>query len=327
MLNVFVAQPQGLARVEVAGGALPNEALWVDLIEPTQEQEQLVESTYAIDVPTREEMKEIEASNRLYEENGVLYMTITIVTRLDSDLPESSQITFILAKERLVTNRYSDPLPFQRFIAFAERHPAVCSSPAALLAGLIEAIVNRMADVLERVGADLDALSSEVFSPPKRWRRSAKSVARDSRTILSRVGQNGDLTSKARESLVSLNRLLTFVQQSAAVSLANEVRGRFRTLGRDVLALSDHASFLGNKANFLLEATLGMLNIEQNNIIKIFSVAAVVFLPPTLIASIYGMNFHVMPELDWIFGYPFAIGLMVVSAILPYLYFKRRGWL
>ncbi|HSD74533.1 MAG TPA: magnesium/cobalt transporter CorA [Steroidobacteraceae bacterium] len=327
MLNVFVAQPQGLARVEVAGGALPNDALWVDLIDPKQEQEQLVESTYGIDVPTREEMKEIEASNRLYEENGVLYMTITIVTRLDSDLPESAQITFILAKDRLVTNRYSDPLPFQRFIAYAERHPAVCSSAAALLAGLIEAIVNRMADVLERVGADLDALSSEVFSPPKRWRRSAKSVARDSRTILSRVGQNGDLTSKARESLVTLNRLLTFVQQSAAVSLANEVRARFRTLGRDVLALSDHASFLGNKANFLLEATLGMLNIEQNNIIKIFSVAAVVFLPPTLIASIYGMNFHVMPELSWLFGYPFAIGLMVVSAILPYLYFKRRGWL
>jgi magnesium transporter len=326
MLNVFVAQAQGLARVEPPPGPLPSDALWLDLIEPTQEQEQLVESTYSIDVPTREEMKEIEASNRLYEENGVLYMTITIVTRLDSDLPESSQITFILAKDRLITNRYSDPLPFQRFIAYAERHPGVCSSAAALLAGLIEAIVNRMADVLERVGADLDSLSSEVFSPPKK-RRSAKSKARDSRTILSRVGQNGDLTSKARESLVSLNRLLTFVQQSAVVTLANDVRARFRTLGRDVLALSDHASFLGVKANFLLEATLGMLNIEQNNIIKIFSVAAVVFLPPTLIASIYGMNFHVMPELDWLFGYPFALGLMVVSAILPYLYFKRRGWL
>ncbi len=327
MLNVFVAQPQGLARVEVAGNSLPAEALWFDLIEPTQEQEQLVESTFSIDVPTREEMKEIEASNRLYEENGVLYMTITIVTRLDSDLPESSQITFILAKERLITNRYSDPLPFQRFIAYAERHPVVCSSAAALLAGLIEAIVNRMADVLERVGSDLDSLSSGIFSQSNKRRRTARSVARDSRTILTRVGQNGDLTSKARESLVSLNRLLTFVQQSAAVSLANDVRARFRTLGRDVLALSDHASFLGNKANFLLEATLGMLNIEQNNIIKIFSVAAVVFLPPTLIASIYGMNFQVMPELEWLLGYPFAIGLMVVSAILPYVYFKRRGWL
>ncbi|HEY4646808.1 MAG TPA: magnesium transporter CorA family protein [Steroidobacteraceae bacterium] len=327
MLNTFVAQPQGLTRIEAAPGTIPADVLWVDLIDPTQQEELLVETTLGVEVPTREEMKEIEASSRLYEENGALYLTITIVTRLDSDLPVSSQITFILAKDRLVTNRYADPLPFQRFIAYAERHPAVCGSAVSLLAGLIEAIVNRMADVLERVGADLDQLSTEVFAPPKKYRRSAKSVARDSRTILARVGQNGDLTSKARESLVSLNRLLTFVQQSGAVTLQNDVRARLRTLSRDVLALSDHSSFLGTKANFLLEATLGMLNIEQNNIIKIFSVAAVVFLPPTLIASIYGMNFHLMPELDWLLGYPFAISLMLCSAILPYLYFKRRGWL
>lgn len=327
MLNTFVAQGQGLTRVDGTTGAIPSEALWIDLIEPSQEEELLVESTFGVDVPTREEMKEIEASSRLYEESGTLYMTITIVTRLDSEAPESSQITFILVKDRLITNRYADPLPFRRFIAYAERHPGACGSAAALLAGLIEAIVNRMADVLERVGADLDQLSTEVFAQPRRRPRSAKKVAHDSREILARVGQNGDLTSKARESLVTLNRLLTFVQQSASISLANEVRSRFRTLGRDVLALSDHASFLGSKANFLLEATLGMLNIEQNNIIKIFSVAAAVFLPPTLIASIYGMNFDIMPELRWLLGYPFAIGLMIVSAILPYLYFKRRGWL
>jgi len=327
MLTTFVAQAQGLTRFDAKPGTIPADALWVDLIEPTQQEEQLVESALGIDVPTREEMKEIEASNRLYEESGALYMTITIVTQLESDLPVSSQITFILAKDRLITNRYSDPLPFQRFIAYAERHPTVCSSGVSLLAGLVEAIVNRMADVLERVGADLDQLSSEVFAPPKKYRRSAQLVARDSRTILVRVGQNGDLTSKARESLVSLNRLLTFVQQSSAVTLQNDVRARLRTLSRDVLALSDHSSFLGTKATFLLEATLGMLNIEQNNIIKIFSVAAVVFLPPTLIASIYGMNFHLMPELEWLLGYPFAVGLMVVSAILPYFYFKRRGWL
>ncbi len=326
MLNVFVAQPQGLTRVNGAGGAIAPDALWVDLVEPAQQEEQLVESTFGIDVPTREEMKEIEASNRLYEENGALYMTITIVTHLDSDLPVSSQITFILAKDRLITNRYADPLPFQRFIAYAERHPVVCVSAAALLAGLIEAIINRMADVLERVGMDLDQISNDVLSQPNR-RRSAKTAARDTRAVLSRVGQSGELTSKARESLVSLNRLLTFVQQSAVITLANDVRSRFRTLSRDVLALSDHASFLATKSNFLLEATLGMINIEQNNIIKIFSVAAVVFLPPTLVASIYGMNFHLMPELRWLLGYPFAIGLMIISAILPYLYFKRRGWL
>jgi magnesium transporter len=253
-------------------------------------------------------------------------MTITIVTRLDTDLPESSQITFIMVKDRLVTNRYVDPLPFQRFISFAERHPNSCTSAPMILAGLIEAIINRMADVLERVGSDLDQLSNGVFTPPTK-RRSARTQSRNTRAVLEQVGQDGDLTSKARESLVSVNRMLTFVQQTTVLTLQNDVRARFRTLSRDVLALSDHASFLASKANFLLEATLGMINIEQNNIIKIFSVAAVVFLPPTLIASIYGMNFHFMPELGWIGGYPMAIVLMIISAILPYVYFKRRGWL
>ena len=326
MLNSYVSRPQGLTRANGPADAIAPDALWLDLIEPTPEEEKLVESTFGIDVPTREEMREIEASSRLYEEAGAIYMTITIVTRLDTDLPESAQITFIVAKDRLITNRYVDPLPFQRFIAFAERHPGACTSAPMILAGLIEAIINRVADVLERVGADLDQLSSDVLTPPKR-RRSARKQSRDTRAVLARVGQDGDLTSKARESLVSLNRLLTFVQQATALTLPNDVRARFRTLSRDVLALSDHASFVASKANFLLEATLGMINIEQNNIIKIFSVAAVVFLPPTLIASIYGMNFHFMPELGWVGGYPLAIVLMIISAILPYAYFKRRGWL
>jgi magnesium transporter len=117
------------------------------------------------------------------------------------------------------------------------------------------------------------------------------------------------------------------VQQAASIALPNDQRARFRTLSRDILSLSDHASFIANKLTFMLEATLGLINIEQNNIIKIFSVAAVVFLPPTLIASIYGMNFEHMPELRWMLGYPFALLVMVVSAILPYVYFKRRGWL
>jgi magnesium transporter len=326
VLNSYVARPQGLTRLDVPAGTIPPEALWLDLIDPTPDEERLVETTFAIDVPTREEMREIEASSRLYEEAGAIYMTITIVTRLDTDLPESAQITFIVAQDRIITNRYVDPLPFQRFIAFAERHPNSCTSAPMILAGLIEAIINRMADVLERVGADLDQLSTDVFTPPKK-RRSARTQTRDSRAVLARVGQDGDLTSRARESLVSVNRLLTFVQQTTALTLQNDVRSRFRTLSRDVLALSDHASFLASKMNFLLEATLGMINIEQNNIIKIFSVAAVVFLPPTLIASIYGMNFHFMPELAWIGGYPLAIVLMIISAILPYVYFKRRGWL
>ena len=326
MLNCYVSAPQGLARVPVTAGTIPADALWIDLYEPTPEEEKLVESTLGIDVPTREEMKEIEASNRLYEDGGALYMTITIVTRLDTDLPVNSQVTFILGRNKLITNRYVDPLPFRRFVGYAEKHPNVCASAQALLAGLVEAIINRIADVLERVGVNLDGLSEEVFSAPA-GRTSARSRSRDSRVVLTGVGQNGELTSKARESLVSLGRLLAFLQQSSEIPTQGDLRARLRTLGRDVLALSDHATFLASKTTFLLEATLGMLNIEQNNIIKIFSIATSVFLPPTLIASIYGMNFHFMPELDWPWGYPLAVVLMVVSAILPLVYFKRRGWL
>jgi magnesium transporter len=192
-----------------------------------------------------------------------------------------------------------------------------------ILAGLLESVIERTADVLERVGVGLDDLSANVFAPAAK----GGAHSRNLRSVMERIGRDGDLTSKARESLVTLARQLTFVQQTTAVQMPNEMRARYRSMSRDVLALSDHASFLANKSSFMLQATLGLINIEQNNIIKIFSVAAVMFLPPTLIASIYGMNFHFMPELDWPFGYPLALGVILVSAILPYLFFRRRGWL
>lgn len=324
MLSAFIPQPQGLARFELrAGSAIPPDAIWLDLLEPTPTEERQVESFLAIEVPTRDEMREIESSNRLYEENGTLYMTATVITKLDSDLPESTQITFILSSAKLVTNRYVDPLPFRRFIAYAERHPNSCNSPPALLAGLVEAIVNRVADVIERAATDLDAASAEVFSASRRRR----GAMRDFRNILERLGQNGDLISKARESLVSLGRMLTFLQQSTTVPMTQEVRGRFRTVARDVLAMSDHASFLGTKVAFILDATLGLINIDQNNILKIFSVVTVFLLPPSVIGAIYGMNFDQIPWLHERWGFWAALGLMLVSAIGPFLYFKRKRWL
>jgi magnesium transporter len=144
---------------------------------------------------------------------------------------------------------------------------------------------------------------------------------------MDRIGRDGDLTSKARESLVTLGRQLTFIQQSTAVQIPKDQLARYRSMSRDVLALSDHASFLANKSSFMLQATLGLINIEQNNIIQIFSVAAAVVLPPTLIASIYGMNFRFMPGLDSHYGYWIALGFILISALIPYLYFRRRGWI
>src|SRR5678815_3954145 len=257
MLSIFAPRPQGLAKVGgSADETIPSDAIWLDLIEPTPAEEKLVEQTLRVDVPTREEMREIEASNRLYEEDGTLYLTATIVTKLDTDLPESSQVTFILSGARLVTNRYVDPLPFRRFISYAERHPLICSSPVLLLAGLLESIINRIADVIERVGADLDAISVDVFTPPLRGR----AARRDFREVLSRIGQSGETISKTRESLVSIGRLLVFVQQTTTQQFTNDTKSRFRTLSRDVLALSDHASFLGTKLSFMLDATLGMVS-------------------------------------------------------------------
>ena len=321
MLNLFALQSGGLMRQ--SGGAL-SAALWIDLLEPSPEEERHVESELGVDVPTREEMREIESSNRLYEEDGAVYLTATIVTKLDTSLPQNSQVTFILKDGRLITNRYTDPLPFRRFASYAERHGNVCASGSAVLAGLVEALVNRVADVIERVSADLDSISAEVFTRPSGRRRGAQ---RDFRAVLERVGQSGELIGKTRESLVSLGRALAFAQQSTALALTNDVRTRYRTLSRDIIALSDHASFLGSNVSFILDATLGMISIDQNNILKIFSVVTVFLLPPSVIGAVYGMNFEHMPWLHAQWGFPVALCLMVASAVIPYVIFKRRGWL
>jgi magnesium transporter len=268
-------------------------------------------------------MKEIETSNRLYEEGGAVYMTATVGSKLDTPTPESSAITFILANGRLITNRYVDPTPVKRFMQYVERSPAACTSSATLLAGLLESFVERIADLLERVQTELDSVSHAIF--PRTTGQSPSS--RDLHSMIQKIGANGDLVSKARESLVSFQRLLMYVQQATSVTLSQDQRGRFKSTLRDVQSLSDHATFLGNKIQFLLDAVLGLINLEQNNIIKIFSVAAVMFLPPTLVASIYGMNFHLMPELDKPWGYPLALVAMLASAVVPYIYFRRKGWL
>jgi len=326
MLNAYAPQPQGLTRIELGpDGQIPASAVWIDLLEPTSEEEKLVERTLGIDVPTREEMKEIEASNRLYEDNGGLYMTATIAAHLDTDRPVSTAVTFILMNGRLVTNRYIGTKPFQQFIAYAEKHPAACQNAISILVGLMEAFTERIADILERIGSDLDSVSGTIFA---RNTGGTTPNSNDLRQMIERIGFNGELNSKARESLVSLGRLLMYIQQSGKVEMRGDQRDRFRSNSRDVTSLSDHASFLGGKVSFLLEATLGLINVEQNNIIKIFSVAAVLFLPPTLIASIYGMNYKLLPELPGEYSnFFFSIGLMVASMVLTYVVFRRKGWL
>jgi magnesium transporter len=313
----------GYLRKEDTEEGIPSGAVWLDLLEPQHDEKALVEKYLGIEVPTREEMEEIEVSSRLYHEDNATFMTATLLSKVETDQPEARPVTFILSGEALVTVRYSDPRSFVTFVSRARRPSSGCTTADAVILGLLEAIVDRTADVLERVGREIDSISREIFEHDDEPTKS-----RDFQEVLRHIGREGDLDSKARESLLSIGRLVTFLSQVAdRRHLDRDMRTRVETLSRDTQSLTDHATFVNNKINFLLDATLGMINIEQNTIIKIFSVAAVVFLPPTLIASIYGMNFHNMPELDWLFGYPWAIALMIGSAALPYWFFKRRGWL
>ena len=323
MITAYANDAGRLLAVEPDMTALPG-VVWIDLFEPTPEEEAAVESAVGINVPLREEMEEIEVSSRLYFEDGAAFMTATFPERTDGDNPHLAPVTFVLAGERLITVRYHQPRAFQTLPARARRVAMGCHDGESVLTALLEIQVDRLADVLERIGRDIAQISRDVIQQPG----PRQSRTSDFQTILEAIGRKGDLTSNIRECLGSIERVISFMGQVAFRGKNDrDLRGRIRTLSRDCQSINDHASFLTQKVTFLLDATLGLINIEQNAIIKIFSVAAVVFLPPTLIASIYGMNFHFMPELDWPVGYPLAILLMVGSAILPFLYFKRKGWL
>jgi magnesium transporter len=321
MLSVYIPQGTSLIRQPVSSDeTIPDNAVWLDLFSPTMAEDKLTERTLGIAVPTREEMQEIEVTSRLYVENGARYMTATLMCQSDTETPKTTAVTFILSGHRLVTVRYDEPRPFSIVGSRLGRSCSPAITGELVLMDLLDAIIDRCADILEKIGSDIDHVSREIFEPEQ--------PNQSYTAILRTIGRKGDLTSKVRESLVSIGRLLLYIANEAdTMKWAKETRAILKGMQRDVASLSDHASYLSNKITFVLDAMLGVVSLQQNNIIKIFSVAAVVFMPPTLVASIYGMNFKHMPELDWSFGYPVAIALMLLAAVLPYVFFKWKKWL
>jgi len=303
--------------------AHPETVVWFDLLSPGDAEEAEVERLVGIDVPTLDEMAEIEDSSRLYVDGGAAFLTATLATRADTGHPVAAPVTFILVGHRLVTVRYDTPRAFESFPTRAERLDLGCADGETVLLGLLDAIVERLADILEATGRKIEALSHEIFRSA-----AAERGGRDFGGVLAQVGSHADVISHVLASLVTLERLVAFLGAArTGIAADKEARTRLKSLARDTRFLAEHATFLSQKITFLLDATLGMISIQQNAIIKIFSVAAVIFLPPTLVASIYGMNFSVMPELSWAFGYPMAILLMIASAVASYWVFKTRGWL
>lgn len=320
MYDLYVTQGGRLERVP-RDSAPPDGVVWVDLLHPTPDEEDRVEKILGIDVPTREEMSEIEVSSRLYRENEALYMTASILVDAEGESPNACPITFILTKDRLVTVRYSEPSVFKTFPKQAQKAETTLRTAGSVFASLLEAVIDRTADILEKVGAEADALSRSIFQ-----NQGGRNASRDYKAVLRQIGRNGDLNSKARESLVTIGRLLNFLGAECA-DLHPRLREHTDTMQADIRSLADYAAYVSNTTVFLLDATLGLIGIEQNDVIRILSVVSTVIMPPMLIASIYGMNFHNMPELGTRFGYPVALLAMVVTAVVPYLYFKRRGWL
>ncbi|MGK6313962.1 magnesium transporter CorA family protein [Neorhizobium sp. DT-125] len=323
MINAYSANGsmKTLAPAE-ALRQLPDGVVWIDLVEPTPQEDAYVESLVGIQIPTREDLKDIEPSSRLYIEKDSVFMTASLVWRADGKDPQLTDVAFILSGNRLITVRYAEPKSFQLFIAALGRVPEEMRDGVTLLGRLLETIADRTAEILEHTVDRVDTLSTHIFRDRGR-RRPPKFLE----SKLADIAEQHRLISKVRDSLGSLSRLLTFLMNVPVVNRDEADGSLCRTVAHDVETLSEHAAFVAGNISFLLDASLGLINVEQNTIIKIFSIASVVFLPPTLVASIYGMNFHFMPELDWHIGYPLAIVAMILSAIIPFFIFRWKGWL
>lgn len=324
MIRVFKIEGDALLEVEDCR-ELDGAAGWIDLIAPTLEEDKKVEECIGISIPTKEDMQEIELSARLYSDEGADYMTMIAIAHLQVDDPVKTPITFIRYKNKLITVRYEELTAFSTYTGRGRKRGGVpVPSADCVMLDIIETIINRIADSLEILGGEMDGVSRDIFR--------SKNITIKRKTgmlqsAIRKVGGKGDLLGMIRESLSSIARLLSHYDVEQGIPQEKILRARHDQINRDVASLNDHAGFMAGKMAFLLDATLGMINLEQNQIIKIFSIAAVVFLPPTLVASIYGMNFEHMPELGFRFGYPMAIAAMIVSAIIPLLYFKKKGWL
>jgi magnesium transporter len=323
MLTNYRIGDQGLEPLDGADGTIAEGAAWVDLYQPTPAEDAAAEGFLHADLPTREETQEIEFSSRFYAEDGAVFMTATLLTGVEARKPIVAPLTIVIAEGRMATLRYDEFRAVRQFLARGAKASSGCTSVPSAFVLLVEAIVDRTADVIERISADVDRLYKEIFPRDENLKRERKLEA-----VIGDIGAQGDLAAKARESLASLERLTQFASATLSTGFEKGAnRERLKLIGRDIHSLEAHLDFLSGKIDFLLEATLGLISVEQNEVIRVLTVVATFFFPPTLIATIYGMNFKIMPELDWMFGYPLALLAMIVSALIPYIYFKRKGWM
>jgi len=299
---------------------LPENLIFLDLLTPSRAEELEAEQWLEYQLPTREEMQEIEESSRLYTEKGALYMTAWVPVGLDTPDQDTSAVTFVVSPDTLTTVRYSDPYSFR---VLADQVRRQCTAPVtsdAVFLLLVELTVARIADTLQTIETDLRRVSKDIF----RVDPNKADVGVDLNEVVKLLGRRNALLANLRECLVSIARMLQYFLNNAAPWMRGELAAQFRSVARDVKSLDDYTNQQTQEMSFLLDSTLGLISIQQNQIIKIFTVASVLFMPPTLIASIYGMNFEHMPELKQPWAYPLVILVLILSAIFPIIFFKKK---
>jgi magnesium transporter len=323
MLTIY--RDEAGAIRESAALELPSEVIWIGLLDPADEEKVFLESRTHIHVPTMQALSEIEASSRLQVNRGVIYLSTPILAR--SDTPEAflSRVGFILSPTVLVTVRFTRLSSFDQVAEQIHHDPSLATNVGVFIA-LLEAIVDRGADVLEELRSELDQISRKVFRGNPAHRSHTVRSTDALRKTLSAVGAIGERVSQARDVLLGVGRIASFAGDIGEEWITPEFKVRLRAVLKDVASLNEYEAHLSGKVQFLLDAVLGYITIEQNDLFKVLTIASVVGIPPTLIAGLYGMNFKFMPELDWAWGYPFGLALILVSAIIPLIWFKWRGW-
>ncbi|WP_203140927.1 magnesium/cobalt transporter CorA [Marinobacter mangrovi] len=291
-----------------------EKADWIDVHTPDDDERNLLQRLLHTDVPEFDEVEEIEASARCFVDQAGIHVHSLFLTQTEGR-HDTISVACILQSRRLITIREDDVADFRLIRMRARRGQVEANSPAELLVTLFEQKMENHADSLEDLHRQLEDVSYMVLEDEEAELDEA----------IGKLARLEDSNGKIRLCLMDSQRDISFLLRH--LRSASEHADTLREIMRDIETLMSHTTFLFDKINFLMDSTQGFINIEQNQIIKIFSIAAVVFLPPTLVASIYGMNFDVMPELHWLGGYPWALGLMVMAGIAPYLYFKKKGWL
>jgi magnesium transporter len=326
MLTAFSCETGRPARlVDVSNVAALSKAVWIDLQDPTEDEERLIKAATGATVPTRAAVSEIENSSRLNIRDGVLYLTTPMVSMADG--PRGVSVGFVLSSDRLITVRFASIPVFDAFTARLTNDPPAKGSGAHVMLGILEGLVDREADVLENAQLELDNISHRVFALGGKSKTGRKIEDRMLRATLAELGHIGDLLTHIREAQLGAARLLPFIEANTTDWLPAELKPRIGALTRDIESVNDFDRSLSDKLQFLLDATLGFINIAQNDVMKVMTIASVVGIPPVLVAGIYGMNFKNMPEYDWAWGYQFGWTLIILTTLIPLGLFWWRKWI